>query len=84
MPAPSPQAVPSAAPANAFTRASGASPRWRLKSTNADADPSTVTPPARAREQSPSRRAWQARCRETREEEQAVSTETAGPSSPST
>ncbi|PSK61768.1 hypothetical protein B0E53_06330 [Micromonospora sp. MH33] len=43
----------------------------------------TVTPPARASSHSPARRACAARCSATREEEQAVSTETAGPSRPS-
>ncbi len=42
----------------------------------------TVTPPASAREHSPWRRAWAAQCRATREEEQAVSIVTAGPSRP--
>ncbi len=42
----------------------------------------TVTPPARARSHSPCRRAWAARWRATREDEQAVSTVTAGPSRP--
>ncbi|GLY16587.1 hypothetical protein Kisp01_36020 [Kineosporia sp. NBRC 101677] len=43
----------------------------------------TMTPPARARSHSPPRSAWAARCSETRAEEQAVSTVTAGPSRPS-
>ncbi len=42
----------------------------------------TVTPPARASEHSPERRACIAQCMATREEEQAVSTVTAGPSRP--
>ncbi|GED83712.1 hypothetical protein TNCT6_07970 [Streptomyces sp. 6-11-2] len=42
----------------------------------------TVTPPARASEHSPDRSAWAAQCRATREDEQAVSTVTAGPSKP--
>ena len=42
----------------------------------------TVTPPTRAIEHSPWRIAWAARCRATRDDEQAVSTVTAGPSSP--
>ncbi len=41
-----------------------------------------VTPAARAREHSPARSDWAARCRATREEEQAVSTVTAGPTAP--
>src|SRR5665213_2850064 len=44
----------------------------------------TATPPARASEHSPARSDWQARCSATSEEEHAVSTETAGPSNPST
>ena len=44
----------------------------------------TVTPPARAIVHSPARRAWQARCSATSDDEQAVSTDTVGPSSPST
>ena len=43
----------------------------------------TVTPPASASAHSPARSAWQARCSATSDEEQAVSTVTAGPSSPS-
>ena len=44
----------------------------------------TVTPPASASVHSPDRSAWQARCSATSEDEHAVSTVTAGPSSPST
>ncbi len=42
----------------------------------------TVTPPARASEHSPARSAWMARCSATSDDEHAVSTVTAGPSSP--
>ena len=42
----------------------------------------TVTPPASASVHSPLRSAWAARCRATSEDEQAVSTVTAGPSRP--
>ncbi len=42
----------------------------------------TVTPPARASEHSPLRRAWEARCSATSEDEHAVSIVTAGPSNP--
>ncbi|RGC67277.1 hypothetical protein C5N14_19395 [Micromonospora sp. MW-13] len=42
----------------------------------------TVTPPARARSHSPARSACTARCSATSDDEQAVSMETAGPSSP--
>ena len=41
-----------------------------------------VTPPASARSHSPERRAWAARCSATSDDEQAVSTVTAGPSKP--
>ncbi len=82
MPAPSPQPVPSAAAAKGLQRPSGASPRWRLNSMNMPGAESTVAPPASASEHSPERSAWAARCRATSEEEQAVSTVTAGPSRP--
>ncbi|PSK61028.1 hypothetical protein B0E53_06890 [Micromonospora sp. MH33] len=42
----------------------------------------TVTPPATARSHSPARSACAARCSATSDEEQAVSTVTAGPWSP--
>ncbi len=42
----------------------------------------TVTPPASARSHSPERSAFAARCSATSDDEQAVSTVTAGPSSP--
>ncbi|RPK40824.1 hypothetical protein EES37_20615 [Streptomyces sp. ADI91-18] len=81
-PAPSDQPVPSASAENALHRPSAARPRCRLNSTNAAGVAITVTPPARASEHSPERSACTARCRATREEEQAVSTVTAGPSRP--
>ncbi len=83
MPAPSAQPVPSAPAENALQRPSDARPRWRLKSMNASGVAMTVAPPARAIVHSPWRSACTARCRATSEEEQAVSTVTAGPSSPS-
>ncbi|GDY50977.1 hypothetical protein SVIO_016000 [Streptomyces violaceusniger] len=43
----------------------------------------TVTPPASASEHSPDRNACTARCNATNDDEHAVSTVTAGPSSPS-
>ena len=83
-PTPSEQPVPSAPAAKALQRPSGASPRWRLNSMNwprrrhhGDA---RRPAPASTR---PARSAWQARCIATSEEEQAVSTVTAGPSRPS-
>jgi hypothetical protein len=44
----------------------------------------TATPPARAMPHSPWRSAWAARCSATSDDEHAVSTVTAGPSSPNT
>ncbi len=81
-PTPSDQPVPSASAPNALQRPSADNARWRLNATNASGVAITETPPARASVQSPARRARIARCRATREEEQAVSTVTAGPSRP--
>src|ERR1700683_2985795 len=81
-PTPSPQPAPSAFAEKDLQRPSAASAPWREKSTNAVGVASTVTPPARASEHSPDRRACAARCSATSEEEQAVSTVTAGPSKP--
>ena len=53
--APSPQPVPSASAANALQRPSAASPRWRANSVNTAGVVITVTPPARARADSPLR-----------------------------
>ncbi|GES10242.1 hypothetical protein Amac_038390 [Acrocarpospora macrocephala] len=80
---PSAHPVPSAASANGLHRPSAASPPWALKSMNMPGVAITVTPPASARPHSPERSACAARCNATREEEHAVSTVTAGPSSPS-
>ncbi|CAM5423715.1 hypothetical protein SBADM41S_05644 [Streptomyces badius] len=82
-PAPSDQPVPSASSENALHRPSGASPRCLLNAWKGDGVAITITPPASASEQSRFRRAWAARWSATREDEQAVSTVTAGPSSPS-
>ena len=77
--------MPSAAAENALHRPSADSPlRCREKLTSSPGVAITVTPPARASEHSPVRRAWQARCSVTSAEEHAVSTVTAGPSRPST
>ncbi|CAM5463675.1 hypothetical protein SGLAM104S_06055 [Streptomyces glaucescens] len=84
MPTPSAHEVPSAESENALDRPSEASPRCRLNSTNIPGVAMTVTPPARASVHSPARRAWAAWCRATSDEEQAVSTVTAGPSRPRT
>ncbi len=81
-PAPSPQPVPSASAENALQRPSAARPRWWANSTNAVGAAMTVTPPASAIEHSPDRSDCAARCRATSDDEQAVSTVTAGPSSP--
>ncbi len=63
-------------------RPSAARPRWRLNSMNMPGAASTVAPPARASELSPERSERAARWSATSEEEQAVSTVTAGPSRP--
>ncbi len=81
-PAPSDQPVPSASAEKDLQRPSGASPRCLLKSTNTLGVDITVTPPTTAIEHSPARSERAARCSATREDEQAVSTVTAGPSSP--
>ncbi len=83
-PAPSDHEVPSAAPAYTLQRPSGASARCRLNSTNAAGVAITVTPPASARSHSPDRSDCAARCMATSDDEHAVSTDTAGPSRPST
>ncbi len=82
-PTPSERPVPSAAAAKALQRPSGESARRRLKSISIPGVVKAVTPPAMTSEHSPERSACAARCIATSEEEQAVSTETAGPSSPS-
>src|SRR5215217_8099518 len=80
---PSAQPVPSALRANDLHRPSAANPPCRLIATNAPGDDITVTPPTRAIEHSPERTAWDAQCNATNDDEQAVSIDTAGPSSPS-
>jgi hypothetical protein len=80
--APSDQAVPSAAAANGLHRPSGASARWRENSTYSDGVAITVAPPASAIVHSPRRSAFAARWIATSDDEQAVSTVTAGPSRP--
>ena len=66
----------------ALTTMLASTPRWRENSTNRSGVGMTVTPPASARVHSPLRSAWAAQCRATREDEHAVSTVIAGPSSP--
>ncbi len=83
-PTPSPQPVPSAAAAKDLHSPSADSPRWRLKSMKVSGIDMIATPPASASVHSPWRRACTAECTATSEEEQAVSTLTAGPSRPST
>src|ERR1700741_2121861 len=80
---PSDQPTPSAAPAYALHRPSGANPRCRPNSTKTVGVALTVTPPARARSHSPERSDCAAMCNATNDDEHAVSTDTAGPSSPS-
>ena len=60
------------------------SPRCRLNSTNTVGVALTVAPPASARSHSPERSDCTAMCSATSDDEHAVSTDTAGPSSPST
>ncbi len=83
MPTPSAQEVPSASSEKALQRPSGARPCWALNSTKESGVDITETPPASTIEHSPSRRALTAQCIATSEDEHAVSTVTAGPSSPS-
>ncbi|CNG65414.1 Uncharacterised protein [Mycobacterium tuberculosis] len=82
-PTPSPQPVPSAAAAYGLHRPSPAIPPCRVNSAKVPGVAITVTPPTSAIPHSPPRSACTARCSATRDEEQAVSTETAGPVSPS-
>jgi hypothetical protein len=82
MPTPSAQPAPSASAENALHRPSGDSARWRLNSTNVSGDEMIVTPPASAIVHSPARSACAARFNATSDDEQAVSTVMAGPSSP--
>src|ERR1700757_3784532 len=81
---PSDQPTPSAAPAYALHRPSGASPRCRLNSMKTVGVALTVAPPANARSHSPVRSDCTAMGSAPNEDEHAVSTEPAGPSSPST
>src|SRR5580704_445522 len=73
--------APSAESANDLHRPSGASPCWE-NSVNTIGVDITVTPPTSASEHSPARSDWAARCSATSDDEHAVSTLTAGPSSP--
>jgi hypothetical protein len=57
MPTPSPQLAPSASSENGLERPSSASARWRLNSISEIGVDMTVTPPASAIVQSPSRSA---------------------------
>src|SRR6185312_555178 len=82
--APSPKPVPSAAAANALHRPSGANPRWRANSVNTAGVVITVTPPARARDDSPLRSDPHAKWVATSDDEQAVSRVIAGPCNPNT
>ncbi len=81
-PTPSAQPMPSASAEKDLHRPSEASSLRPPEFTKALGVTIVVTPPARASEQSPWRSAWIAQCSATRDEEQAVSTVTAGPSKP--
>ncbi len=74
--------MPSAAAANALTRPSWESPRCLLNSVKAAGVDITITPPTTASELSLLRSDCAARCSAVSEDEQAVSTVTAGPSNP--
>ncbi len=76
--------MPSASASNALHRLSADRPRCRLKLVNAFGVGITVTPPASANPVSPARSARAARCSDTSDDEHAVSTVIAGPSSPRT
>src|SRR4051794_9344857 len=82
-PAPSEAPKPSAAAANGLDRPSEDSAPCRLRPMKALGEQSTVAPPATARSHSPERNDCMARCTETRDDEQPVSTVSAGPCSPS-
>ena len=56
----------------------------RLNSTKMSGVALTVTPPASAKSHSPDRNDCTAMCRVTNDDEHAVSTDSAGPSKPST
>ncbi len=79
---PSAQPVPSAACAYERHLPSGESARCLLNSVKTFGVAMTVAPPATASVHSPRRRACTARCTPTSDDEQAVSTVTAGPSKP--
>ena len=81
-PTPSDKPVPSAEAAKARHRPSADNARWRLNSTNTAGLAINATPPAKASEHSPARNDCTARCSATNDDEQAVSTVTAGPSNP--
>jgi hypothetical protein len=81
-PAPSDQPVPSAASANDLQRPSALSTPCRENPANRSAVDMMVTPPASASEHSPARSACAATCIATSDDEHAVSTVIAGPSSP--
>jgi hypothetical protein len=80
-PAPSDQPTPSARAENDLQRPSLALAGNPAKNSGVAM---TVTPAASARPHSPARSAWHARCSATSDDEQAVSSVTAGPSRPST
>ncbi|ONK14916.1 hypothetical protein STBA_57170 [Streptomyces sp. MP131-18] len=82
-PAPSLQPVPLASAEYERQRPSGESPRCSLNSMNVSGVAMMLMPPASASVHSPERRDCDAHWSATSDEEQAVSTVTAGPSRPS-
>ncbi len=74
--------MPSAESENALQRPSAERPPCRENSTNVCGVDMIVTPPASAIDDSPERNDCAAQCNATSDEEQAVSTVTAGPCSP--
>ena len=81
-PAPSAQPVPSAASAKDLQRPSAARPRCRLNSTKVSGVAITVDAAGQREVALALAQRLAARCRATSDEEQAVSTVTAGPSRP--
>src|ERR1700741_2385174 len=81
---PSDQPTPSAAPAYALHRPSGANPRCRLNSTKTVGVALTVAPPARARSHSPEPSDCTAMCNPPNDDKHAVPTDTPGPTRPTT
>ena len=83
MPPPSAKPVPSAAAGERLAPAVRGQPALPAELDEDVGRGMTVTPPASARSHSPERSDCAARCSATSDDEHAVSTDTAGPSSPS-